>query len=59
MTLSERNPYEVHAELVERLEHLEVAVVLLARHVGGVGWYPELRRALEPIEERVGRKARS
>lgn len=51
--LSERNPYEVHAELAQRIVNLEHAIVLLARHVGGVGWYAELQRALDPIEERV------
>ena len=29
MSLSDRNPYEVHAELVQRIERLEQAVVLL------------------------------
>jgi hypothetical protein len=30
MSLSERNPYEVHAELVQRVEHLE-------QHMGACG----------------------
>jgi hypothetical protein len=29
MSLSERNPYEVWAELVARIDHLEQAVLLL------------------------------
>jgi hypothetical protein len=51
--LSDRNPYEVHAELVQRVEHLEAAVLLLAKQVGGVGWH-ELQQALDRIREPHG-----
>ena len=53
MSLSDRNPYEVHAELVQRLANLEAAVLLLARHVGAVGWNYELQKALDQIRESV------
>jgi len=51
MSLSERNPYEVHAELVQRIERLERAILLLARHVGAVGWNHELQQALDLVRE--------
>jgi hypothetical protein len=53
VTLSERNPHEVHAELVQRVENLETALTLLASRVGGVGWYRELQEALDRIREPV------
>ena len=43
MTLSDRNPHEVHAELVERVANLEAAMLLLANHV------VELQEALDLI----------
>lgn len=49
MTLSDRNPHEVHAELVQRVANLEAAMLLLADRVGGVGWYHELQEALDLI----------
>ena len=49
MTLSDRNPHEVHAELVQRVANLEAAMLLLADRVGGVGWYHELQEALDRI----------
>ena len=51
MTLSERNAYQVHAELLERVANLETAVLLLARHVGATGWNPELQQILDVILE--------
>jgi hypothetical protein len=51
VTLSDRNPHEVHAELVQRVANLEAAVTLLANRVGGVGWYHELQEALDRIRE--------
>ena len=51
MSLSERNPYEVHAELVQRIEHLERAILLLARHVGAIGWNYELQKAMDLVRE--------
>ncbi len=51
MSLSERNPYEVHAELVQRIEHLERAVLLLANHVGAEGWNYELQKALDLVRD--------
>ena len=53
MSLSDRNPYEVNAELVQRVEHLERAVLLLANHVGAVGWNYELQQALDPVREQL------
>jgi hypothetical protein len=54
VTLSDRNPHEVHAELVQRVANLEAAMLLLcadrvADRVGGVGWYHELQEALDRI----------
>jgi hypothetical protein len=51
VTLSDRNPHEVHAELVQRVANLGAAITLLANHVGGVGWYHELQEALDRIRE--------
>jgi hypothetical protein len=49
VTLSDRNPHEVHAELVQRVANLEAAMLLLARHVGAVGWNYDLQQALDLI----------
>jgi hypothetical protein len=38
-------------DLRARVEHLERAVLLLAKHVGAVGWNYELQRALDLIRE--------
>ena len=38
-------------ELRDRVAHLEQAVLLLARHVGAVGWNYELQKALDLIRE--------
>ena len=51
MTLSERNAYEVHAELLQRVANLETAVLLLARHVGATGWNHELQHILDLVLE--------
>ena len=51
MTLSERNAYEVHAELLQRVARLEAAILLLATHVGAVGWNYELQQALDKVRE--------
>jgi hypothetical protein len=44
-------------ELTERVERLEHALLLLAKHVGAVGWNYELQKALDtvryPESERV------
>jgi len=44
MSLSERNPYEVHAELVQRIERLEVELT------HRVGWQERCERAEAEIE---------
>ena len=52
MTLSERNAYEVHAELLRRVANLETAVLLLlARHVDAAGWSDELQHVLGQLLE--------
>jgi hypothetical protein len=51
MTLSDRNAYEIHAELVQRVANLETALLLLARHVGAVGWNHELQKVLDQIRD--------
>jgi hypothetical protein len=38
-------------ELRDRVEHLEKALLLLARHVGAVGWNHDLQKALDLIRE--------
>lgn len=39
------------AELEERVEALERAVLLLAQHVGAVGWNYELQKQLDKVRE--------
>jgi len=51
VTLSERNAYEVHAELLRRVANLETAVLLLARHVDAAGWSDELQHVLGQLLE--------
>ena len=50
-SLSERNSYELWVEIVARLDHLETALLLLAKHVGAVGWNYELQKALDAIRD--------
>lgn len=41
----------VNLILLDRIEHLEQTVLLLAKHVGAVGWNYELQKALDQVRE--------
>ena len=42
----------------ERMAHLERAVLLLAKHVGAVGWNYELQKALDGVRDDLRTLAR-
>jgi hypothetical protein len=45
----------VGTPLLERVRQLELAVLLLARHVGAVGWNYELQHQLDLVRDEVRR----
>jgi hypothetical protein len=46
-----RNYVDVLQEYTDRIEALENAMLLLAKHVGAVGWNYELQQALDKLRE--------
>jgi hypothetical protein len=61
MTLSDRNSYEVHAEIMARLDRLEVVLALLIRTLSPTNVAPQVYRGLidfaEAIDSARARKA--